>query len=515
MIPSRVDSCRRHWVELPISVQAWLGVLAEAHISAHPYSWTPFCKKGEQAMLSESSTTEFKARLRGDLLGPGDPHYDEARKVFNGAIDNRPALIARCAGVADVIEAVRFAREADLLTSIRGGGHGVAGNAVCDGGLVIDLTAMRSVYVDPASRTARAEGGATWGDFDHETQAFGLATTGGIVPSTGIAGLTLGGGIGYLNRKHGLACDNLLSADVVTADGRMLRAGPGQNNDLFWALRGGGGNFGVVTSLEYRLHEVGTVLGGEIVYPLDQAKQVLRVYRDWSTSAPDEVRADATLVSGPEGAALAIIVCYCGSPEEGERVLQPMRSCGSPMMDTIAPVPYATVQNLLTEVFQPGRQHYWKAGFIRDFGDDAIDAIVDYFRNTAPGFFAAIAIEHLGGAVGRVGPRETAFSHRDAQHSLLVLRMWEDPSDSESNIAWARRCYETAEPFMKSGVYVNYLGDEGEGRVMAGYGANYDRLAAIKKKYDPTNFFRLNQNIRPAETEGAAGKQVPQTAGGG
>jgi FAD/FMN-containing dehydrogenase len=449
-------------------------------------------------MFNETDIQEFTTRLRGELVQRGDPRYEKARKVFNGMIDKRPALIVRCAGVADVIAAVNFARETHVVAAIRGGGHGVVGNAVCNDGLVIDLSAMKSVQVDPKNQVARAEGGATWGDFDHETQAFGLATTGGIVPSTGIAGLTLGGGIGYLNRKHGLACDNLLCADVVTADGQWRRASAEEHEDLFWGLRGGGGNFGVVTAFQYRLHPVGPVLGGEIVYPLNQAKKVLRVYRDWSSAAPDELRADATLLSGPHGPALDIIVCYSGRFDEGERVLRPLRSCGSPTVDTVAPVPYRTVQNLLTEVFQPGLLHYWKSGFLRTFSDDAIEAIGDFFAGAVPGFFAAIAIEHLGGAVNRVGPEDTAFNHRDAQHSLLVLRMWPDPADSEANIDWVRRCYRTAEPFLKGGVYVNYLGDEGEARIRAAYGANYDRLAAIKSKYDPTNFFRQNQNIKPA-----------------
>jgi FAD/FMN-containing dehydrogenase len=448
-------------------------------------------------MLNETNIKKFKAQLRGELIQRVDPHYEQARRVFNGMIDNQPALIVRCAGVADVIAAVHFARETDIPVSIRGGGHGVVGNAVCDNGLVIDLSGMKSIRVDPKKRTARAEGGVTWGDFDYETQAFGLATTGGIVPSTGIAGLTLGGGIGHLNRKYGLACDNLVSADVVTADGHFRRTSAEENEDLFWGLRGGGGNFGVVTSFQYQLHPVGTVLGGQIVYPLDQAKKVIRFYRDWSTEAPDELRADATLLSGPHGPALAIMVCYCGEFEEGEKVLRPLRSCVSPMVDTVAPVSYATVQNLLTEVFQPGFLHYWKSGFVQTFSDDAIEAIVEFFASTSPGFFAAIAIEHLGGAVSRSGPQDTAFHHRDAQHSLLVLRMWQDPSDSEANIEWGRRCFRTAEPFLKGGVYVNYLGDEGEARVRAAYGANYDRLTAIKKKYDPSNFFRLNQNIKP------------------
>ena len=449
-------------------------------------------------MLNQSAIGQLEAQLRGELIQPGDQHYDTARKVFNGMIDRRPALVVRCAGVADVIAAVNFAREMHLPTAIRGGGHGVAGNAVCDDGLVIDLSALRSVRVDPLHRTARAEGGATWGDFDRETQVFGLATTGGIVPSTGIAGLTLGGGIGYLNRKYGLACDNLLSADVVTADGRVLTTSAEQHEDLFWALRGGGGNFGVVTSFEYRVHPVGAVLGGELVYRLEDAKQVLRFYREWSVAAPDELRADATLLSAPDGPVLDVIVCYCGSVEEGERVLQPLRSRVRPIADTVAPVPYATVQNLLTGVFRPGLLHYWKSGFIRTFSDDAIDAIVDFFSGDVPPPFTAIAIEHLGGAVARVRPEDSAFVHRRAHHSLLVLRMWEDPADSIDSIDWARRCHKTVEPYLEDGVYVNYLGDEGEARTVAAYGDNYRRLGAIKKRYDPTNFFHLNQNLTPA-----------------
>ncbi len=448
--------------------------------------------------MSSSHFEALAANLRGRVFRPEDEGYDSARRVFNGMVDKRPALIARCAGVADVMAAVAFARERDLAVAVRGGGHGVTGSAVCDGGLVVDLSAMDGVRVDPQSRTVRAEGGATWGGFDHETQAFGLATTGGIVPSTGVAGLTLGGGIGYLNRKYGLACDNLLSADVVTADGRFLQASADNNDDLFWALRGGGGNFGVVTSLEYRVHPVGTLLAGEIIFSLDDAREVLRLYRDWSVQAPDELRADATLLTGPGGPALDVIVCWCGPMEQGEAVLKPLRRCAPPLHDSVAPVPYATVQNLLTEVFRPGLLHYWKAGFVRSLGDDAIDALVDYFASTAPGFFAAIAIEHLGGAVGRVGAEDTAFGHRDAQHSLLVLRMWEDAAESDANLKWARACYRSAAPFLEEGAYVNYLGDEGSSRVRAAYGPNYDRLVAIKRKYDPTNFFRLNQNINPA-----------------
>lgn len=448
--------------------------------------------------MSLSHLEDLAARLRGQVFLPGHEGYDTARSVFNGMVDKRPALIARCAGVADVMAAVAFGRESGLPVAVRGGGHGVVGNAVCDGGLVVDLSAMDGVRVDPQNRTARAEGGATWGGFDHETQAFGLATTGGIVPSTGVAGLTLGGGIGYLNRKYGLACDNLLSADVVTAEGRFLRASADDHDDLFWALRGGGGNFGVVTSLNYRVHPVGTLLAGEVIFSLDDARDVLRVYRDWSVQAPDELRADATLLTGPEGPVLNLILCWCGPVEEGEVVLKPVRTCAASIHDSVAPVPYATVQNLLTDVFRPGLRHYWKSGFVRSLSDEAIDALVDYFVSTAPGFFAAISIEHLGGAVGRVGAEDTAFGHRDAQHSLLVLRMWEDAAESGANMKWARACYRVATPFLEEGAYVNYLGDEGGARVRAAYGPNYERLVALKRKYDPTNFFRLNQNIAPA-----------------
>ncbi|MFC3282126.1 FAD-binding oxidoreductase [Litchfieldella rifensis] len=447
--------------------------------------------------VNGNSIRQFRDSLRGQLLVPENEGYDEARQVFNAMIDRRPALIVRCAHVTDVIAAVNFARETELPIAVRGGGHSVLGSAVCDEGLVIDLSGMTNVSVDPDKRTARAAGGTTWGDFDRATQAYGLATTGGIVPSTGIGGLTLGGGIGRLNRKYGLACDNLLSAEVVTADGTLVTASVDEHEDLFWGLRGGGGNLGVVTSFEYRLHPVGPVLGGEIIFPLDQARTALRFYRDWSTDAPDELRADATLVSTPDGPGLAFEVCYCGEIDAGEKVLRPLRQLGSPMLDTIDSVPYATVQNLLTEVFQPGMRHYWKSGFVREFSDDAINAIVDFFVADMPAPFAAIAIEHLGGAVSRVETHDTAFAYRQAKHSILVLRMWDDPADSETNIAWGRRCYARAEPFLEGGAYVNYLGDEGETRVRAAYGANYERLVALKNKYDPANVFRFNQNIKP------------------
>ena len=455
-----------------------------------------------ERVLDQSTIDAFKSNFRGAILCPGDAGYDEARKLYNRMIDRRPAIIARCAGVADVINAVSFAGAHNVLLSVRGGGHSVAGNALCEGGLVIDLSAMKGIRADPVSRTVRAQAGVTWGELDRENQAFGLATTGGIYSGTGIAGLTLGGGMGYLNRKYGLACDNLLSADVVTADGRWLSASASENADLFWALRGGGGNFGVVTSFEYRLHPVGPVLGGMSIYPLEQAKDVLRFYREFSTTAPDELRVDAVIGALPPGPGVAIIVCWCGSIEEGERALGPLRSFRSPVASTIGVVPYATVQTLLDAALPSGDFHYWKSNFFNDLTYTATDALVDHVSDlpaSASRVASMVAIEHLGGAVARVGPQETAFSHRSAEHSFLVLSVWRDRAESSQHIQWARKVWEAMRPFLAEGVYVNYLGgDEAGGRVVSAYGENYNRLASIKKRYDPRNVFRLNQNIKPA-----------------
>jgi FAD/FMN-containing dehydrogenase len=446
----------------------------------------------------EGNIPDFKGLLRGELIRPEDDRYDAARTLYNAMIDKRPAMIVRCAGAADVIAAVNLARDHDLPLAVRAGGHSVAGKSMCDEGVVIDLSPMKGIRVDPVHRTARAEGGVTWGEFDHETQAFGLATTGGIVSTTGIAGLTLGGGIGYLNRKYGLTCDNLLSADVVTADGRLLTANTAENADLFWALRGGGGNFGVVTSLEYRLHPVGPVLAGLLVWPLPRANEVLRFYREFSVEAPDELRLDATLVTTPDGPALAMVGCWCGAIEAGERLLKALRGFGPPVVDTVAPVPYRTIQGLLESLgYVPGLFHYWRSSFFKEFSEAAIATMVAAYP-PAPAPLCALAIEHLGGAVGRVGDTDTAFSHRRAQHSCLVLAAWTDPAESETNIAWARKLSEAMQPYLEDAVYVNYLGEaEGENRVRAAYGANYERLAAIKNEYDPSNLFRSNQNIRP------------------
>jgi FAD/FMN-containing dehydrogenase len=458
-------------------------------------------KKGTDTVLDETSLQGFKSSVRGQMFRNGDSGYEVARKIFNGMIDRHPALIVRCEGVADVMATVNFARDHDLLVAVRGGGHSAPGFSMCEGGLVVDLSAMRSVRVDPIRRTARAEGGATWGDFDHATQAFGLACTGGIASSTGIAGLTLGGGLGYLNRKYGLACDNLISADVVTADGQLLTTSATENGDLFWALRGGGGNFGVVTSFEYQLHQVGPVLAGLLVWPIERANEVLRFYRAFVETAPDELRLDVILGTSPLGPSVVIITCWCGPIEEGERVISPLRAFGSPALDTIATIPYKTIQGLLESMgFRPGQLHYWKSGFLKELSETTIDAIVAAYQPT-PTPLCVTTIEHLGGAISRVPSTDTAFTHRHLRHCFLTLGVADDPADAGAITAWARKQFDAARPYLEEGVYVNYLEeDEGTARLQSAYGVNYARLTAIKAKYDPGNLFRLNQNIKPTST---------------
>jgi len=449
---------------------------------------------------TKSAMEQFGRDLRGQLLRPGETGYDTARTIWNAMVDKRPAMIARCAGVADVIRSVNFARNHGLLLSVRGGGHNVAGNAVCDGGLMIDLSLMRAIRVDAPRRTARAEGGCTWRDLDRETAAFGLATTGGIIPATGIGGLTLGGGLGWLMRKHGLSCDNLLSADVVLANGELVAASPTENSDLFWGLRGGGGNFGIVTSFQYRLHPVDQVLGGMLVHPLERAHDVLRHLREFTKTAPDELVCMAVLLTGPDGAKiLAVVTCYCGPVEQGERVLRPLRQFGPPAADQIATIPYVQLQGLLEAGFPPGLQNYWKSSFLRDLADEAIAVAIEAFRHV-PSPSSAIAFEQLGGAMSRVGENDSAFGHRSAPFNFLVVSSWPDPADNSKHIGWTRSLAEAMQPFSAGGVYVNYLGheaDEGRDRIRAAYGAaKYERLLALKKKYDPGNLFRINQNIR-------------------
>ena len=450
------------------------------------------------AEASDKAVADFKATLRGQLLRAGDDGYEAARKIHNGMIDRRPAMIGRCAGAADVIASVKFARDNHVLLSVRGGGHGVPGFAICDGGLMIDLSRMKSIRVDPAQRTARAEGGVTWGDFDQETQAFGLATTGGVARPTGIAGLTLGGGHGFLMRKHGLACDNLLSADVVTADGLLLRASATENPDLFWGLRGGGGNFGVVTSFEYRLHSVGTVLGGLVIYPMNQAKGFLRLYHEFASAAPDELGCLAVLATLPDGTKAAVaLLGYIGSIEEGERRLRPLRSFGPPLADQVGPMPYTALQSIVENFNPPGLRNYWKTHYLKELTDDAIDVMVERYASV-PAAHSHVVLYALGGAVSRVGRDHTAVEYRDARHAFIVVGMWADATEDDKNIAWVREFWSAMQPFSSEGFYVNYEADAALERITAAYGPEkYRRLVGLKNKYDPANVFRLNQNIQP------------------
>jgi FAD/FMN-containing dehydrogenase len=452
-------------------------------------------------MFTTSDIAAFAKGLRGQPLRPGDDNYDQVRRIWNGMIDKRPALIVQAAGGADVIQTVEFARESGLVLAVRGGGHNVSGNAVCDGGLTLDLSLMRSVRVDPKRQSLRAEGGTLWRDLDHEAEAFGLATTGGLISSTGIAGLTLGGGLGWLMGSYGLACDNLLSVDLVTAAGELVTASASENADLFWGLRGGGGNFGVATSLEYRLHPVGPMLGGLIIHPLEQAADLFSFYEAFTREAPDALGSMLLFVTSPVGERVAALaVCYNGPPEEGEVLLAPLRAFGSPLADTIGPMRYTQIQQMFDEGFPAGLQNYWRSSFLEHLEGDGIEAIVERFRQ-APSTQAAIAIEQLGGAVAQVSAEDTAFNHRASRFNLLILGMWPERHAKAENVGWVQSISETLAPNASSRVYVNYLGqsgDEGAGRVEAAYGPKaYARLGALKNKYDPENLFRLNQNIQP------------------
>jgi len=456
-------------------------------------------------MLDLKSDT-FAKRLTGTVIVPGDEAYDEARKVWNGMIDRHPAMIVRCQSTADVVAGVNFARDNDMLLAVRGGAHNVAGSATCDGGMVIDLSNMKGVTVDAATRTARAEAGCTWADFDKATHPFGLATTGGLVSGTGIAGFTLGGGVGWLMRKYGLACDNLRAVEIVTADGRQLLASAEENPDLLWGVRGGGGNFGVVTAFEYDLHPISTVLGGLVVHPASRASEVLKFFRDFVASAPDELTCLAAFFTAPPAPfiplelqlkpAIAIMVCYAGSPEAGEPFVLPLRQFGPPAADVIGPMPYPVLQSLFDEGAPSGLQNYWKSAFVNELNDAAINVLVAQAA-AMPSPLSALHIHHLEGAVNRVGFNATAFGHRDARFVLNLVGTWPDPNDSELNVRWVRDCYAAIGPHA-SGPYVNFMGDEAQDRVRAAYNpANYERLVALKRQYDPRNLFRLNQNIRP------------------
>lgn len=448
--------------------------------------------------LTKEAIANLRASFTGVLLRPGEDGYDQARAVWNGMIDRCPALIARCTDADDVISAVRFAHAHNLLVSVRGGGHNVAGNAVCEGGLMIDLSPMKAIAVDATNRTARAEAGVLWSELDQATQQHGLATTGGTVSHTGIAGLTLGGGLGWLMGKHGLSCDNLLSVDIVTADGELLTASKTENEDLFWAIRGGGGNFGVVTSFTYKLHPVGpTILGGMILYPQAQASEVLRFYRDFARSTPDELMVFAALLNTPDGLpVIALIAGWFGPLADGEQHLKPLRDFGTPMADLIAEIPYVQHQALFDAATPHGIHRYWKSGNLPEIKDDFIDVVIDQAARQ-PSPFSFILFFHIKGAAARVDPAKTAFGLREDQWDFDIVSQWMDPVDNQVNINWTRTFWNRVEPFTK-GVYVNHLGGEEEAtRVRAAYGPNYERLVALKTKYDPGNFFRLNNNIAP------------------
>jgi FAD/FMN-containing dehydrogenase len=449
--------------------------------------------------LDPKSVADLSARFSGVLLRPDESGYDDARRVHNGMIDRRPALIARCLGTADIVDAVNFARTRGLELAVRGGGHNVAGRAACDGGLMLDLALMKRIHVDPSRRTARAQGGVTWREFNRETQAHGLATTGGVISTTGIAGLTLGGGLGWLMAKHGLAMDNLLSAEIVTASGDILRTSKDENADLFWGLQGGGGNFGAVSWLEYRLHPVGTVTSGLIAYPFDSARDVLKFFREiTSVGLPDDLTIFGALLHAPDGAKIAvIIVCHCGPSGEAESALQPIKKFGAPVMDTIGPTTYEATNMMLDAGFPRGALNYWKSNFMAELSDQSIDTLISQYAK-CPSPMSGLVLEHIHGAVTRIGVSETAFPHRREGYNLLVASEWLTPGDNAQNIAWARESYDAMRPSFTPARYVNYLGDDdGEDAVAAAYGPNHQRLRTLKQKYDPTNLFHLNQNIRP------------------
>jgi FAD/FMN-containing dehydrogenase len=459
--------------------------------------------------LAGDTVNEFAAGLRGELLTPDADRYNEARSIWNAMVDRKPGLIVECAGAADVIRAVNFARENRLLVSVRGIGHNIAGNSVCDGGVMIDLSKMKSVRVDTDKRLVRAEPGVTLGELDNETQAFGLATPVGINSTTGIGGLTVGGGFGWLSRKHGLTVDNLVSADVVTAGGELVHANKDENSELFWGIRGGGGNFGIVTSFEYALHPVGPeVLAGLIVHPFAAAGDVLRYYRDFCAQSPDELSVWAVLRKAPPlpflpeevhgTEVLVLAAMYAGGDiAEGEKALAPLRSYGEPIADVIGPGPFVGFQAAFDPLLTPGFRNYWKSHDFAELNDKALGTVIP-FVDTLPSPHCEIFIAQMGGATNRISTDATAYRHRDAEFILNVHGRWENEADDDRCIAWCRELFDAMTPYSTGGVYVNFMTEEEEKRVKEAYGGSYDRLVALKNKYDPENFFRLNQNIQPS-----------------
>jgi FAD/FMN-containing dehydrogenase len=448
-------------------------------------------------MPDRAAVDVLRAVVRGPVLTADDERYERARRVFNAAIDRRPALIARCADANDVIASVTVAREHDLALSVRGGGHSVSGKAVCDGGLMIDLSAMKGIRVDPSARSARAETGLTLGEFDRETQRFDLATTLGVVSGTGIAGLTLGGGIGWLNGACGLACDNVRGFDVVLADGTLVRADAVEHEDLYWALRGGSGNFGVVTAIDYHLHRVASVLVGALFYPLECAKDVLHRYVEFASAAPDAVTTMAELVTLPGGVpAVGISVCCCGALSEGQRAIAPLRSFAPLLAEEIAPMPYVAAQAMLDGFFPDDRHHYWKSNLTSGVSDEAIDTMIEFARSK-PSPWTMVGLQQMHGVAGRVPAEATAFAHRGDRFDCLILSQWADGDDAARNVAWTRELHARLQPLVDAAVYVNNLGEEPDAVVRAAFGGNYDRLLAVKRRFDPDNVFRSTHNILP------------------
>jgi len=464
-------------------------------------------------MLSEPAIQRFRTSLRGQLLLPGEPGYEDARKIHNAMIDRRPGAIVRCAGVADVIASIRFARDNEVTVSVRGTGHNVAGISLCDGGMVIDLSAMKGIHVDPAARSARAEPGVTWAELNYELQAFDLAATGGFVGTTGIGGLTLGGGLGWMVRKHGCALDNLLSVDVVTADGQLLRANSVSHPDLFWGIRGGGGNFGIVTSFEFRVHPAGTVLAGLALHPVEQGRNAMRYFREYEVSAPEEMSNSVLIFTAPPEmplpeslrgrAVVGLGGVWVGDLETGEQVLKPLREYGPPAADIYQRMPYSAAQTMADWLWPKGLYNYWKSNYMKSLSDGAIDTLLTFYAKT-PSPRTVIVLEHDGdSAFSRVPEDTTAFGHRNWPYNLLVTAIWDNPAHAESNIDWTRRLWTAMQPFLADAAYVNYLGEVDDKSVRSAYGAKYAKLAALKGKYDPTNFFCTNQNIKPTTTTSA------------
>jgi FAD/FMN-containing dehydrogenase len=448
--------------------------------------------------MKPSAIEDLRKQVRGEILQPGDAGYDEARSIYNAMIDRRPAVIVRPSGTEDVVATVRFAREQDLPLSIRGGGHNVAGNAVCDDGVMLDMSRMKGIQIDTANRTATADPGLTLGDYDRATTAKNLVSPMGIVSKTGIAGLTLGGGLGWLMGKYGLACDNLIGAEVVTAEGKTVQASEEENPDLLWGLRGGGGNFGVVTKFQYRLHPLEPMLGGLLIHPIDKAREVLRFFREFTQELPDELMFAAGMMTGPDGSVVnAIVAGYMGDPAKGEKAMAPIRAFGPPVADTVAVVPFVQHQSMLDDAYPPGQFHYWKSGFLQGLPDEAIDALIEQFHKR-PTLLTQVLLEHIHGAVSRVPETATAFPNRSLPYNLGGFCIWDNPKDEDAGRKWVKEFWQALQPYLSGRVYVNYLGQEGPDRVREAYGPVYDRLAALKKKYDPTNFFQLNQNIPPA-----------------